>query len=90
MTTDPVKLSDLIAARDRMFHEVQSGLDANERGFLLSLFAKEPAWSLLSVEHLEQLPAVRWKLQHLGELREANAKKFAVQAGTGAVELETP
>jgi predicted nucleotidyltransferase component of viral defense system len=80
MTTDPVKLSELIAARDRMLHEVQSGLDADERAFLLSLFANEPAWSLLGIKHLEQLPAIRWKLQHLGELRKVNAKKFAAQA----------
>jgi len=80
MTTDPVELSDLLTARDRMLHEVQSGLHADERKFLLSLFSDEPAWSLLGIEHLEQLPAIRWKLQHLGELRKANPRKFTAQA----------
>ncbi len=80
MTTDPVELSDLLTARDRMLHEVQSGLHVDERKFLLSLFSDEPAWSLLGIGHLEQLPAIRWKLQHLGKLRKANPRKFTAQA----------
>ena len=79
MTTDPVDLSALIAVRDRMVREVQSGLAVNERQFLLSLVANKPDWSLLGVAHLEQLPGVRWKLHHLGELQKSNARKFVAQ-----------
>jgi predicted nucleotidyltransferase component of viral defense system len=82
MTAEPVKLDALLAARERMVRELQQGLNANERRFLLSLVAAEPEWSLLGVPHLEQLPGPRWKLQNLERLRKANARKFAEQSDT--------
>jgi predicted nucleotidyltransferase component of viral defense system len=82
MTAEPVKLDALLAARERMVRELQQGLSANERRFLLSLVAAEPEWSLLGVPHLEQLPGPRWKLQNLEHLRKANARKFAEQSDT--------
>lgn len=80
MTTEPVELDALLAARERMMHELQQGLSADERRFLLSLVASEPEWSLLGVPHLEQLPGLRWKLQNLERLRKANVRKFAEQS----------
>jgi predicted nucleotidyltransferase component of viral defense system len=80
MTEKPVALKTLLAARARMVRELQAGLGADERRFLLSLVAAEPEWSLLGVGHLEQLPGLRWKLQNLERLRRANAKKFAAQS----------
>ena len=80
MTAEAVQLDALLAARERMVRELQQGLNANERHFLLSLVAAEPEWSLLGVPHLEQLPGPRWKLQNLERLRKANARKFAEQS----------
>jgi hypothetical protein len=56
MTAEPVELDALLAARERMMRELQQGLSADERRFLLSLVAAEPEWSLLGVPHLQQLP----------------------------------
>ena len=56
MTVEPVELDALLAARERMMRELQQGLSADERRFLLSLVAAEPEWPLLGVPHLEQLP----------------------------------
>jgi predicted nucleotidyltransferase component of viral defense system len=80
MTEEPVALNLLVAARERMVRELQQGLSAEERRFLLSLVAAEPEWSVLGVQHLEQLPGLRWKLQNLAQLRKANPKKFAKQS----------
>jgi len=80
MTVEPVKLDALLAARERMVQELQQGLTADERRFLLSLVAAEPEWSLLGVPHLEELPGLRWKLQNLERLRKTNARKFAEQS----------
>jgi predicted nucleotidyltransferase component of viral defense system len=80
MTVEPVELDALLAARERMVRELQQGLTADERGFLLSLVAAEPEWKLLEVPHLEQLPGLRWKLQNLERLRKADARKFAEQS----------
>ncbi len=80
MTSDPVELPELLATRERMMHELQSGLDSDERRFLLSLIANQPEWPLLGIEHVDQLPGIRWKLHNLGQLQKANARKFAEQA----------
>jgi predicted nucleotidyltransferase component of viral defense system len=80
MTVEAVELDALLAARERMVRELQQGLTADERKFLLSLVAAEPDWKLLDVPHLERLPGLRWKLQNLERLRKADAGKFAEQS----------
>ena len=62
-----------------MLQELKSGLDANERGFLLSLVEGNPQWSLLGIAHLDQLPGIRWKLRNLSQLRQKSPRKFAEQ-----------
>ena len=59
MTVEPLELDTLLAARERMMRELQQGLTADERRFLLSLVAAEPELSLLGVPHLEQLSGLR-------------------------------
>jgi hypothetical protein len=90
MTADPVELADLLSARERMIAELQSNLSAHERNFLLSLAHAEPDWSLLEIEHLEQLPAVRWKLQNLRQLAKRNPEKLRVQADELSRQLQLP
>ena len=80
MTTEPVALKALVSARERMIAELKAGLDAAEREFLLSLARNEPNWDLLGIEHLEQLPGIRWKLANLGRLANSNPKKLKEQA----------
>ena len=82
MTVAPVRLETLLGARERMVRELQQGLTADERGFLMSLVAAEPEWKLLDLPHLEHLPGVRWKLQNLERLRKANSRKFSEQTDT--------
>lgn len=79
MTAEPVGLSALLAARERMLQELQGGLDADERGFLLSLVAGRPQWGLLEIAHLEHLPGIRWKLHNLTQLELKSPRKFAEQ-----------
>jgi hypothetical protein len=79
MTAETVPLDALLAARKRMVREIQHGIDANERRFLLSLVSGAPEWSLLGIAHIEQLPGIRWKLHNLAQLQKNNAKKFAEQ-----------
>ena len=79
MTIEPVELSSLLAARERMLQELQDGLDADESGFLLSLVAGRPEWPLLGIAHAEHLPGIRWKLHNLAQLERKSPGKFAEQ-----------
>lgn len=80
MTIEPVELSALLAARERMLRELQDGLNADERGFLLSLVVGHPQWPLLGIAHLEHLPGIRWKLHNLTQLEQKSPRKFAEQS----------
>lgn len=79
MTNEPVALNELLQVRERMMRELQKGLDMQERVFLLSLVRNKPDWSQLEIAHLDQLPAIQWKLKNLAELARANPKKFTAQ-----------
>ncbi len=69
MTIEAVKLEDLVEVREIMMHQLQQGLNVNERRFLLSLVANEPEWALLEIPHLEKLPGIQWKLHNLKRLQ---------------------
>jgi hypothetical protein len=79
MTQEPVPLSALLAARERLLKEIQGGLDVDERAFLVSLAAAQPQWDKLGIAHLAQLPGVRWKLKNLQTLKTNNPEKFDTQ-----------
>ncbi len=80
MTTEPVELVALLDARERMVQELQSGLDTDERRFLLSLVTGCPEWPLLGIAHAKHLQGIRWKLHNLAQLERKSPKKFAAQA----------
>lgn len=81
MTTEPVELKALLGARERLIAELRSGLDSDERAFLLSLARNRPDWKRLGVAHAAELPGLLWKLENLGKLAKANPKKLEAQAG---------
>ncbi len=79
MTRDDVSLADLIAARDRLRHELKAVLTAGQKQFLLSLVGGQPDWKLMSCPHLAEMPAIRWKLENLAKLKKGNLAKFQFQ-----------
>ena len=80
MTAATVGLDELLAIRARLVEELPRALDADERAFLLSLARKEPQWHLLGIDHLQELPGIRWKLRNLEQLAAQNSGKFSAQA----------
>ena len=80
MTAETIELDELLAARARLIEELPRALDADERAFLLSLVSNEPQWNLLDVDHLQELPGIRWKLRNLEQLAESSAARFAAQS----------
>lgn len=80
MTTEPVELGALLAARDQMIATLHRDLDADERAFLLTLAECVPAWDCMGLVHLSAMPAIQWKLQNLMKLKEKNPAKFEEQS----------
>lgn len=71
MARDPVSIEILVETRRRLVKELNDRLTENERLFLLSIKKGEPEWDRLSIEHLDQLPALQWKLRNVGNMESA-------------------
>ncbi|MES9881955.1 MAG: nucleotidyl transferase AbiEii/AbiGii toxin family protein [Sedimenticola sp.] len=68
MTEVEVPLDALLATREQLVGMVRSGFSKDDRAFLLSFKARNPRWELLALPHVEQLPAVRWKMINLKKM----------------------
>lgn len=77
MTAHEIGLDELEPTREQLFAWVLSALSENERKFLLSIKQGEPDWSLMPFDHIQQLPAIQWKLRNVHRMS-ANAHKTAL------------
>ncbi len=68
MTDRPVTLDALLAAREATIDTVIGSMPDDHREFLISFERGEPDWPLLGLEHVAELPAVRWRQQNLNTL----------------------
>jgi hypothetical protein len=71
MTRDEVSLEALEQTRTRLFQDLPRALSDQHRTFLLSLVQNQPHWDYMPFPHLQELPAIRWKLQNLAKLKRA-------------------
>jgi predicted nucleotidyltransferase component of viral defense system len=79
MTREEVPLDRLLELRNRLFEDLPGKLTDAHRQFLLGLVKCQPNWSLMNCNHLQHLPAIRWKIENLKRLRHSNPKKFSLQ-----------
>jgi hypothetical protein len=63
MTRNTVELSTLEQMQVRLLQELPRQLTPAHRAFLLSLVQGDPAWVLMPMRHLGELPALKWKLR---------------------------
>lgn len=68
MAKQEVSRAELERARVQLVDNIHSLLTLQERQFLLSFKRLQPDWSLLGIEGIEQLPAVRWKMHNLSKM----------------------
>lgn len=71
MTQEEVPLQELRQVQERLSPMLVQSLDDDERAFLLSMKRGEPEWHRLSIEHLDQLPALQWKCLNIKKMSPA-------------------
>jgi len=76
----PYTALQLNETRQRLRRELPKALTDGQKRFLISLANGEPEWSLMACRHLDQLPAIRWKLVNLAKLKKTNLEKFRQQS----------
>lgn len=65
-----VPLAELMATREEIVERMHAAFTDEERAFLLTFKSRKPDWSLLELANVQQLPAVRWKLNNLEKMSE--------------------
>ena len=75
MTEEDISLAALEAARDQLVKIIGVSLTREERAFLLSFKRQEPDWSLLGLDGIDRLPAVRWKMHNLKRMQQERHAK---------------
>lgn len=68
MTREEVPFAGLLATRERLANIIHTELDSDERCFLLSIKQGDPKWDILGIQHLAELPALKWKLQNIARM----------------------
>ena len=79
MTREDVPLDWLLQTQAALRHELPRRLEMRHREFLLSLVRGAPDWVLMPYTHMQDLPAVRWKLKNLLVLKSRNRGRFEDQ-----------
>lgn len=77
MTREPVSLDELETTRIALLKEIHSRLTEANKEFLIGFKMGAPDWNLLSIEGVEELPSVRWKMINLDRMK-ADAREEAV------------
>ena len=68
MTEKPVTVDELVQARENLITELFGKMPDDHRRFLASFKQGKPRREPLGIPHVENLPAVQWKLQNLAKM----------------------
>jgi predicted nucleotidyltransferase component of viral defense system len=87
MTATPFTYANFEETRTRLISEVKKCLTENDKKFLLSFKNAEPQWDLFPLKELKDLPAVKWKLQNIQNLKGKNPDKHVALYNALAAKL---
>jgi hypothetical protein len=65
MVVEAVTVEGLRIAGEQLVSRLREEMTQKERQFIVSIKEGKPRWDLLRVPGIENLPAVRWKLQNI-------------------------
>ncbi len=74
MTREPITLDELLESRRQLVAEIQRQFTNDDKAFVLSVKRGEPDWRLIDLPHVNELPAVQWKLQNLANMQASKHK----------------
>lgn len=74
MIRSEVSLDDLLQIQRDLPEALIRALDNDEKEFLISVKRGEPEWERLGMDHLDQLPAIQWKLDNIRKMNPAKHK----------------
>lgn len=75
MTIEKVDYDELVATRERLGALLFKSLEEQEKKFIVSVKSGKPEWSLLKLEGIDKLPAVKWKLLNIERMNKTKHEK---------------
>lgn len=75
MTAIPTTHRELKDIRAHLPKLLLSSFSENERMFLIQLKSGDPNWSLLSINGIDSLPGIQWKLRNINKIPEEKKKE---------------
>lgn len=70
MAIEPVKIAELHQAREEMLARIKSLLTNDDKRLLQDLKQGNPDWTKFAYPHVQELPAVKWKLLNIARMNE--------------------
>ena len=89
MTSEPVALDALLAARDALVADIVGRMPDAHRQFLVSFERGAPEWPLLGIDGAAALPAILWRQRNL-DILEADRRAHLVAQLERTVSRSTP
>jgi len=65
MVVEPVTAEELGIVGEQLVSRLHEEMTQDEKRFIVSVKEGKPLWDLLGVPGIENLPAVRWKVQNI-------------------------
>lgn len=75
MVLEKVEYEELVETRNRLVQVIINSLTPEDKNFVLSVKRGEPAWDLLGLAGIENLPAVKWKILNIKNMPPTKHKK---------------
>jgi phenylpropionate dioxygenase-like ring-hydroxylating dioxygenase large terminal subunit len=82
MTDEKFTYKDFEETRDKLIREINQGLTANERQFLISFLEGVPIWNSVEFADFEKFPAIQWRLHNILKLKQRDPEKHRQQLHT--------
>jgi len=76
MTIEDITLDTLLDTRKKLIADVVGNMPENHKAFLRSFYSRNPDWTLLGIDGVESLPAVRWRELNLGKAGEGTCESI--------------
>lgn len=76
-----ISSAELMDIRFQLIHVILNDFTENERKFLISFKRGFPDWNLITVHGIENLPAVKWKLENIKKIPDAKKEKLQDNLG---------
>ncbi len=89
MTFEEVSLEELKEVPKRMLSTLKTHFTQQDFDFLMSFKRGEPDWNLAPEPHIQNLPAVQWKLRNIGQYVGGKARAVTGETRKGHDRMAT-